>query len=208
MELQAFNPDAVAQMPEMDFSRQGDTLFLITGVGIPHALERMLLVAGRERPAGILNIGIAGAYPNSGLAIGDVVMAESEVYGDVGLELPEAPGFQPLRETPFGGAYREPSILVQFPFVAGTRMARGCTVNACTGTDATGLLREQLFDAHFETMEGAAVAQAGQSLGIDVCEVRAISNIAAERDMQPANIQRALSQLTAYFQQCREAHHA
>lgn len=208
MELQAFHPEAVAQMPDLDFRRQGGTLLLMTGVGIPQALARVLLVAGREAPARILNIGIAGAYPDCGLQIGDVVMAESEVYGDLGMELPDAPGFQPLRETPFGEAYRKPFALVPFPDYAGLRVCRGCTVNACTGTDDTGRLRKRLFDAQFETMEGAAVAQAGHALGIPVCEIRAISNIAARRDMQPANIKLALSQLTAYFQQCREAHHA
>lgn len=208
LELQTFGSVAVMQMLDLDFYRKDSLVLLVTGVGIPQALERVLLVAGREQPGGIINIGIAGAYPSSGLSVGDVVMAESEVYGDIGMELPDAPGFQTLCETPFGEAYRDSFTLAQFPFVAGARVARGCTVNTCTGTSATGRLREQLFDAHFETMEGAAVAQAGQALGIRVCEVRAISNIAAERDMQPANIQRALSQLTAYFQQCREAHHA
>ena len=91
MELQTFDTAAVSQMADLDFYRSNNTLSLLTGVGIPQALERVLLVAGRERPVGILNIGIAGAYPDSGLSIGDIVMAESEVYGDIGFELPEAP---------------------------------------------------------------------------------------------------------------------
>jgi futalosine hydrolase len=135
-------------------------------------------------------------------------MAESEVYGDIGFELPQEPGFQPVAEAAFGHAYREPFTLVHFPEFSGARRCRGCTVNACTGTDGTGRRREQLFHAHFETMEGAAVVQAGQALGIPVCEVRAISNIAASRDMQPANVKRALTQLTTYFHQRRETHHA
>ncbi len=72
---------------------------------------------------------------------------------------------------------------------------RGCTVNQCAGTEHTGLLRRQTFDAHFESMEGAAVAQAGQMFRIPVSEIRAISNIASTRDMQPDNIRLAIANL-------------
>jgi len=177
---------------------------LVTGVGIPLALMRTLEVMERERPARVLNIGIAGAYPASGLAIGDIVIGLSEVYGDVGFELPETPGFRHIGEADWGAFYREPLPLSQFAEFAGASVRAGCTVNACTGTEATGRLREQLFGAAFETMEGAAVAQAGQTLGIPVCEVRAISNIAARRDMRPENIQLALDRLREYFQICPE----
>lgn len=176
----------------------------LTGVGIPAALAQTLLVTGRLRPARLLNIGIAGAYPGSGLSIGDMVMGTSEVYGDIGFELPEAPHFRHIGASPWGDFYHEPLALTVFPGFAGARGGRGCTVNACTGMEATGHLRERLFDADFETMEGAAVAQAGYVLGVPVCEIRAISNIASTRDMRPENIKAALGSLRAYFQQCRE----
>ncbi len=176
----------------------------LTGVGVPVALAQTLLVAGRLRPARILNIGIAGAYPGSGLAIGDIVIGTSEVYGDVGFELPEAPGFRHIGESSWGTFYHDPLTLTAFPEFAGTATGRGCTVNACTGTETTGQLREHLFGAAFETMEGAAVAQAGTVLGIPVCEIRAISNIASDRDMRPENIKTALESLRAYFQKFRK----
>lgn len=176
----------------------------LTGVGIPVALAQTLWVAGCLRPARLLNIGIAGAYPNSGLSIGDIVIGTEEVYGDVGFELPEEPGFRHVCDSPWGMPYQDPMTLTVFPEFAGAREGRGCTVNACTGTRATGRLRERLFEADFETMEGAAVAQAGHILEVPVCEVRAISNIASDRDMRPENIQLALDALAAYFQKCRE----
>ena len=177
---------------------------LVTGVGIPLALARTLEALGRMRPARVLNIGIAGAYPGSGLAIGDVVMGASEVYGDVGFELPEEPRFRHISESPWGAPYQEPVTLTVFPEFAGAREGRGCTVNACTGTEATGRLRERLFGAAFETMEGAAVAYAAYRLFTPVCEIRAISNIASDRDMRPENIKLALDSLRSYLQQCRE----
>lgn len=181
----------------------GEDQFL-TGVGIPVALAQTLLIAGRLRPTRLLNIGIAGAYPGSGLAIGDIVIGTSEVFGDLGFELPEAPGFRPIRQSSWGMPYQEPLGLTVFPEFVGAASGRGCTVNACTGTEATGRLRERLFDVAFETMEGAAVAYAGQRLLTPVCEIRAISNIASVRDMRPENIQLALDALSAYFQNRRE----
>ena len=183
----------------------GETLRVVSGVGIPCTLGSLLPVVQRWRPALILNIGIAGAYPGSGLALGDIVMGDSEVYGDVGFELPEEPRFRAVSEAPFGRFYAEPFPLTLAPRfcrdVTGIRRhtARGCTVNACTGTDATGHLRARLFQAGFESMEGAAVAQVGKQEGIPVCEVRAISNLAARRDMRPENIALALHTLRAYL---------
>ncbi len=176
----------------------------LSGVGIPAALAQTLLIAGRLKPARILNIGIAGAYPGSGLAIGDIVIGTSEVYGDVGFELPGELGFRHISEAPWGAFYRDPLALTVFPEFAGAREGRGCTVNACTGTEATGRLRGRLFEAAFETMEGAAVAQAGTLLEVPVCEIRAISNIASDRDMRPENIWIALDALTTYFLKFRK----
>ena len=176
----------------------------VTGVGIPQALARTLEILGRVRPTRVLNIGIAGAYLGSGLTIGDLVMGESEVYGDVGFELPEPPGFRFVGEAEWGTFYREPLRLSRFAEFSGLPLRPGCTVNSCTGTEEMGRLREMLFGAAFETMEGAAVAQAGAIYRVPVCEIRAISNSAARRDMRPENITLALDRLREYFRIERE----
>ena len=186
---------------ELDtYPASAEAFLLVTGVGIPNALASMLKAAAHHNPDLILNIGIAGAYPNSGLQVGDLVMGTSEVYGDIGFELPLEPCFQPVRESNFGDWYREPITLYTGWPGPILKSGRGCTVNSCTGTLATGQLRERFFEAAFETMEGAAVAQAGLSFNIPVCEIRAISNIAAVRDMRPENIQLALLNLKEYLQ--------
>lgn len=213
-ELNAYGNEREA-IPGRD---SGGARFLVTGVGIPAALGTLYphLAALSPKPALILNIGIAGAYPGSGIKIGDLVIADGEVYGDVGMELPDeaAAGFLPLSQTDFGRKFyaapfptaQPPEFFARdVPGVYRVHVARGCTVNACAGTEATGKRRERLFSAGFETMEGAAVAQAGRAFGVPVCEVRAISNIAAARDMRPVNIRRALDNLAAYLRVCRGA---
>ncbi|MBC8143301.1 MAG: hypothetical protein H7Y38_17890 [Armatimonadetes bacterium] len=174
---------------------------LVSGVGIPETFANLLPKVLAGNYSRIINIGIAGAYPSSGLAIGDIVIADGEVYADLGMELPTAPGFLPLSETPWGLAYAEPYPTVAPPelVLPGVRVARGATVNACTGTDATGAARFARTGASFETMEGAAVAQIGQVCNIPVGEIRAISNFSAERDMRPENIVLAIKNLREYF---------
>lgn len=211
-ELETFRADGDTwTVTERDyFAEDRAAVYLLTGVGIPWTLGRLLPAVERLRPARILNIGIAGAYPSSGLSVGDIVVGSSEVYGDVGFELPDAEGFAPLGASPMGQAFYtqpfpltpEPRFLVQIPGLR-VHVAAGCTVNACTGTEATGRRRAAQFGAAFESMEGAAVAQAGAQAGIPVCEVRAISNSAATRDMRPENIREALTRLRQYLAACR-----
>jgi Nucleoside phosphorylase len=189
---------------------------LVTGVGIPRVFETMdaaLAGTGGDGVSLILNLGIAGAYRDAGIAIGDIVLGDEEVYGDVGFELPETPGFRHLRESDFGAEYADPLPLFLPDFLLRSAPTdadysvhaarRGCTVNACTGTEATGRWRSQTLGAAFETMEGAAVAQVARRLGVPVAQVRGISNLAAQRDMRPENIRRALANLRHYLDACR-----
>lgn len=180
-------------------------IIAVTGVGIPMTLARLAPLIASHRPSLIVNVGIAGAYPGSGLAVGDLVAGESEVFGDLGMELPGPEAFQPLGGMPWADPeYREPLPLTLAPFRLPRtdpllRAGRGCTVNACAGRRETGERRRRLFGADFESMEGAAAALAGRLAGIPVAEARAISNIAAERDMRPANVELALRNLGAFL---------
>jgi futalosine hydrolase len=193
---------------------RGRVLLAVTGPGIPLTLARLLPLAGAEKPVALVNVGIAGAYPGAGLAIGDLAAAESEQFGDLGAEAPGPETFLPIG----GFAWSDPVYALPLPLsleplggngtgggggsaggnTAAYQRVRGCTVNACTGTAATGALRRSQTGADFESMEGAAVALAGIELGLPVAEIRAISNFAAARDMRPENIGLALRALGSF----------
>ncbi len=176
----------------------------VSGVGIPATFATLMPKVLAGDYSLLVNIGIAGAYPGSGLAIGEVVLGLGETYADLGMELPDPPGFLPLHETAFGGDYQKVYPLVRPRELANpdTRVAYGATVNACTGTTEMGFRRASQFGSAFETMEGAAVAHVGQIGGVPVCEIRAVSNIAARRDIRPENIRRALGNLREYLEAC------
>jgi futalosine hydrolase len=204
MEIACCLPDGVALADGENLVQSEDICWAVTGVGVVETLLKLSSLLSTLWPKRVLNVGIAGAYPGSGLAIGALVVADSETFGDVGFELPVEPGFQPISSAPFGTFYAQPlALTVDERLFAGTpapvRVARGCTVSTCTGTRATGMLRERLYEAAFETMEGAAVAAACAAANMEMCEVRAISNIAAERDMRWENIQTALASLRHWY---------
>lgn len=184
------------------------TYFLaITGVGMPLTVARLLPLAAGCGPALIVNVGIAGAYKGSGLAIGDLVAGESECFGDMGMEVPGPEAFQPLAGMAWADeVYRQALPLTLTPWqpfprsgIKTPRTGKGCTVNACTGREETGALRRKLFSVDFETMEGAGVALTARLLGVPACEIRAISNLAATRDMRPENVDRGLQNLGQYM---------
>src|ERR1700722_5256362 len=62
---------------------------ITTGVGAVNAAYALTRYIDREQVDAIVVCGIAGAYPGSGIAVGDVVCAESECYGDLGASSPD-----------------------------------------------------------------------------------------------------------------------
>ena len=180
----------------------------VTGVGIPQTLVQLERLYRSQAFSGILNLGIAGAYPSSELSIGDVVVVTGETFGDVGYEGPGEDGsvFHSIGSLGLDTPYeRKLPLSAPEGLLSGDNAAfqvtsgAGCTVNCCTGTQATGLSREKRTGASIETMEGAAVALFGREHRLPVVEIRAISNMAAKRDMRPENIQLALRHLNAYL---------
>src|SRR5262245_14837515 len=70
---------------------------IITGIGAVNTAHALTLhLATREKPSLVIQTGIAGAYVPTGLSVGDVVIADAEIYGDLGVLLPG--GWRPLEE--------------------------------------------------------------------------------------------------------------
>jgi len=179
----------------------------VTGVGIPITLLRLIPWLESLKPGWLLNTGIAGAYTDSRFQFGDVVAATSEVFADIGMELPTEETFLPISKTPFADPLLQKPLKLNVPnWIQETettprvRFGKGATVNRCTGRSGTGHLRRDLFNVDFESMEGAALALATTVRHIPMLEVRSISNLASDRNMQPENIQHALQSLKTFWE--------
>jgi futalosine hydrolase len=164
---------------------------LRTGVGAVNAAHALTMFLSKADPKQIVVCGVGGAYPSSGLHIGDVVCAETECYGDLGATSPagfldmEALGL-PVVESPVT-LFNELPMHV-FPVA---RQARFVTVSSCTGVDKDARALERRTRGHVENMEGAAIAHVAHLHGLPVGEVRGISNLVTDRDASTWRLQDA-----------------
>lgn len=158
----------------------------LCGVGKTNAAHGTTLLIERFKPALVYSLGVAGAYPSSGLGIGAVALAEKEIYGDEGLLL--ADSFYPMERIGLplvsgGGTvlYNEFPMVVPAALRGSAPQGTFVTVSSCSGSRGRGRELEQRFAALCETMEGASVAHVCALAGVPCAEVRGISNIIEDR---------------------------
>jgi futalosine hydrolase len=153
-----------------------------TGVGPVNAAHAVTMAIAEHKPDGIVVCGIGGAYPNSGLRIGDVACAQVECYGDLGAESPA--GFVDMKALGFAVVQGPPPLYNDLPMqiFPSARRVKFVTVATCTGTDASARAIEARTGGAVENMEGAAIAHVAHLHGVPAGEVRGISNMVTNRD--------------------------
>ena len=171
------------------------------GVGKAAAAAAATTLLVALKPSALWLFGCGGACPGSDLAIGDLALADLEVFADEGVETVD--GFRSLAEMHLpmriaGGEARfnrwptdnrlttwaEAQLSGAAIRPAGQRIARGpfLTVSTCTGSLAKARHQATQTGAICENMEGAAVALACLQTGIPLLELRGISNHVEDRD--------------------------
>ena len=161
-----------------------------SGVGVANAAWAATVLAERFGITRVVNFGIAGAYPGSGLSPGDVAAAQEEVYADTGLALAdgthtmEEMGLELLKRGSrkfFNTFPLDRKLLTKaLPHVKAS--GRFLTVAQATGTLKRSRELFSKFGALAENMEGAAVAHICARYGIKALELRGISNMVEKRD--------------------------
>ncbi len=151
-------------------------------VGVVNAAYALTLRLARGGVKAVISCGIGGAYPGSGLAVGDVACAASECYGDLGADSPD--GFLDMRALGFPVVAGPEPLYNELPLTLfpAERRVPFVTVTTCTGTDDVADALEARTGGCVECMEGAAVAHVACLHGIPVGEVRGISNMVGRRD--------------------------
>jgi len=152
------------------------------GVGPVNAAHAVTLAIARNPPTQIVVCGVGGAYPSSGLKVGDVACADQEIYGDLGADSPS--GFLDMKALGFAIVDGTPPLFNELPMQVFPlqQRVRFVTVSTCTGIDAVARAIESRTGGSVENMEGAAVAHVANLHGVPVGEVRGISNIVTNRD--------------------------
>jgi len=185
-----------------------DVLLLCCGVGKVNAAAATAVALERYAPRGVLCFGSAGAYPGSGLNIGDLALAREEILADEGVEAPgqfldfEALGFPSVsRPQRLYNRFPAPEVLFSraAEILAATAAGLGIrlqtvaslTVSSGSGTRAAGEKLLQRWPGGCENMEGGAVAQVCSAWGTPWLEVRGISNLVEDRDLARWDLPRA-----------------
>ncbi len=176
------------------------------GPGKINAAAATAVMIERHHPQLVINVGCAGAYIGSGLSIGDLVVANDEVLADEGVIVEE--GWRDLRYMSLptldrvGRPYFNMLPLsrhasekaMQLADYYGVFMMRGrfATVSTCSGTSQRGEELVGLWNPIAESMEGAAVVQVCLRYCLDCLEIRGISNLVEERNMENWELRRAV----------------
>ena len=179
---------------------------VVTGIGAvntAHALTSYL--ATRPKPSVVIQTGIAGAFVPAGIPVGSVVLADTEIYGDLGVLTVE--GWQPMEAIgiPVVAARDgQPARFNYFPLDK-TLVARASSLGApliartgpfltlsiVTGVRTLGDELHERFGALCESMEGAAAAHVCALHDVPFLEVRGISNLVEDRDRSKWRIHEA-----------------
>jgi futalosine hydrolase len=164
---------------------------VITGVGPVNAAHAATLAIVAAHPREILVCGVGGAYPASGLQVGDVVSAEIEVYGDLGAQSPN--GFLDMKALGFPVVASPTPVFNELPMqlFPTARRVRFVTVSTCTGSETTARELADRTQGAVENMEGAAIAHVAHLHGVPVGEVRGISNLVTNRDAKSWRLKEA-----------------
>ncbi len=170
--------------------REKPVVLSLCGVGKANAAHATTLLIERFGPEVIYILGVAGAYPSSRLRVGDIVIAEKEIYGDEGLETGTDFCTMEVLTLPLASIgsiryFNEFPLLIPEQFGGFNNRGTFVTVSSCSGTISRALEREKRFKALCENMEGAAVAHVCALCGIPAVEIRGISNVIEDREPRP-----------------------
>jgi len=172
-----------------------------SGLGKAAAAASAMALISNFQPTALWQFGCGGACPGSDLQIGDIALADVEIFGDDGVQT--SLGFQdledmglPMRNDVRGIVYNQwpvdqsllswsRPLLADYSKQTGRGFAVGpfVTVSSCTGTMERGLELSKRTGGICENMEGAAASLACRQTDIPFLELRGISNLVEDRNL-------------------------
>jgi len=157
-----------------------------SGIGAMLMAMQLTRILSEQRPEAVILCGCGGSYPDSGLGVGDLALASSEIYGDCGVTTDR--GFIPLeqlnipQQEPLAPLFQQsynldsPLFKRAAQLLPQARCGPFVTVSNCSGTPELSRQLQQQTTGICENMEGAAAAQVCAEFSCPLLEVRGISN--------------------------------
>jgi futalosine hydrolase len=185
--------------------QRSDVTCLQTGIGpLETCLHLTRFLSGSGNGVSlVMNIGIAGAFIDSGPQLLELCLAEREIVGDFGIccgdEISrfDRPDLQPPIEFDLRTAFFERAGLKLASHGILYRQGTFVTVNCTSGTAGRGRYFRERYQAICENMEGAAVARVCSEFGLPCLEIRCISNMVEDRDDTKWRLAEAVEKMAA-----------
>ena len=183
-----------------------NVLLVESGIGAVNCSHSLTHLLPKYEVSQVWQIGVGGGYPQSGVSIGDIAIAVTEHYGDIGVRVDDGwVGLEDSINIPilfaeqhvgdhdiFNGFDLDLELAKSAAEIIGqkwhTVLGPFVTVQECSGTDALGQERGSLFSACCENMEGAAAAHICSLYNVKLFELRCISNMVKVRNQSEWNL--------------------
>jgi len=178
---------------------------VITGVGKVNASIAATLAVEKLNPKKMILLGVAGAYPSSGLNVLDLAMATHEIYADEGcitsrgwLDMEDIG--RPLLSLRGRNYYNIFPLVVVEEIKNTISTGLFVTLSAITGSGKRAKEIERLYPGVLcENMEGAAIAHVAALYDKDLIEIRAVSNMVEDRKRDTWKIKEASLKVQKFF---------
>ena len=172
------------------------------GIGLVSAATGMATLLAANRPRAVVLVGTCGAYPGSGLGVGEVIVARSTFLVEPAVLDHEAAFPEPMSAL----VAAHPAMTAAIG-ASGPRAARVGTTLAVTTSDALAIRLERASGAAVEHLEAFAVATACEAANVPFAAVLGIANLVGStgREQWRANHLRAGSAAAAFIARWMEA---
>lgn len=171
--------------------------YIITGVGMvttTFQLTKHLLSHSYDL---IIQLGVAGSYHIEEV-LGTLYQVHSETFADLGAE--DHDSFLDIFDLQLPteeNLYINKAIINPY-LISDLKLAKGLTVNTCSGRQRTIDLRRNKYNADIESMEGAAFHYVATQLNCKYLQIRAISNHVIPRNRDTWNMKLAIENLNNF----------
>jgi futalosine hydrolase len=181
----------------------------VVGIGVASAGLGLGILLAHTGADIVIMTGSGGTFPGTGLSIGDVAVASSETFAELGICA--GSGIGDARSLGLSGLSQEIPLdavmarsLTECSADSFTmKLGRFLTVAGVSASERHVQRRQERFHPLMENMEGFALALASQKFGIRAGEVRGVSNVVGNRDKASWNLslanERAQDALLSYL---------
>jgi futalosine hydrolase len=165
---------------------------LITGVGIASTAYHLTKQLHHHHYDLVIQAGIAGVLGNA-IHLGDVVLVKQDCFAELGAI--ENNSFKTVQQMGFSN---EPEWITNNLFLLNKlpyAQVKAITVNTVTDDANTTARLQQKWQAHIETMEGAAFHYVCQHQQVNYMQIRSISNAVGQRNKTKWKTKEAIENL-------------